>query len=371
MTLDEQIEKAEAALGATLPASAPTDGLEIVLDGYAGGPRTALADLVFEAAVERALKNLITTEHLASERSTLDVSPQVIAIVGLPRTGSTLLHNVLSLADGVTAVSHLDAINPTWRTGAITQDEARADVDARLELMDVMSSGIRDRHPVQADWPDECTLLLASSGGSHQWPIMFELPGHLAWLADADVGEHYDAYRRALGVVTDGSAGLLVLKSPFHVLRLDELRRVIPGVRVVATVRASTAVVPSWFGLLEATQAPLYGTSRLEDGYVRQWTATLDRMATCLVEADEAGLIDGVIRYEDLVADPVGTAQRLLDDVGMTDPGAHGPRPAEGLGQPEPARPGVHAAWTAPDVSDVAGLRAHDRCFGLVEGGGR
>jgi hypothetical protein len=368
--LDEWVERAEASLGLRMAASAPLEGLERVLQSYAHGPQADLADLVFNAAVERALKNLITTEHLASQLAGLELSPTIIALVGLPRTGSTLLHNMLALGEDVTAVSHLDAINPTWRSGVISQDEAAMDVYARLELMDAMSPGIRDRHPVKPGWPDECTLLLANSGGSYQWPIMFELPDHLAWLHDADLTADYDAYRRALAVVTDGSAGVLVLKSPFHGVHLDQLRRVMPQVKVVATVRSSQEIVPSWFGLLDATQAPLYGTARTSEAYAARWVASLEHIAIGLVEASQAGLIDQVISYEDLIADPVGVAGDLLDGATGHCSGGLAQRAAGWLGHPEAKRTGPPASWCDRIVtSDMPGLDAYDRCFGLRPAG--
>jgi hypothetical protein len=361
--LRERVERAEDALGMALPASTPLDGLEVALADQAARPHTDLADLVFDAAVDRAIMNALTTESLAASAASPDVSRRAVAIVGLPRTGSTLLHNVLALAEGATTVSHLNAVNATWRTGAVTRDEALADVTARLDLMDALSPGIRDRHPVQPLWPDECTLLLANTGGSYQWPIMFDLPGHLSWLAGADLGPHYEAYGRALSVLTDPKAEILVTKSPFHILQLEQLRRTIPGVRIVATVRSSADVVPSWFGLLEAIQAPLYGASGLPQPLVSRWTAALESMAVHLVDAVEGGLVDVVVQFDDLLTDPVAVARQIVgDDL------AAGLDARVGLwsGHPEAQRRGAPASWISAGAS--AALRRHDEYFCLTEG---
>lgn len=368
MNAEELVEQAIAELAVEPVSELPLEDLGVLLQSFDAMPEAAIASIAFHGNVVRRLKSWIALELMSTEAAP-DGLPAPVVIVGLPRTGSTLLHNLLSLADGSAFLTHRDLVHPWWRLEGTDEalSVAEADVQSRLELMDLIGSGIRDAHPLSADWPDECTALFESTFVGYQWPITYGLPDYLRWLRAlpaTQIRAAYERYRRWLALlIAPPDASFMILKSPFHVLHLDSLRAVLPGVQLIQTVRHTREVLPSWMGLVDATCSAMFG--EVPDQVRLEWTRELGRMA-------EASLVVAgdtiVVPYDRLVADPYGTVERILGEVGLPFSEPHRGRMAEWLRAPEQLRRAPHGSSEVlprmePGVADQ--FRRYDDAFGL------
>lgn len=352
MKADDLMVQALSELSIAGPIHLPERALETLLGSYLRGPRTPLSDLAFEGNVLRRLKNLVATARLAPRPK----SRPVTVIVGLPRTGSTLLHNLLAANPNVGFPAHWDVHHSWWRLTGEDANEARAEVNGRLDLMDAIGPGIRDSHPMQADWPEECTCVLENSFASFQWSITYGVPDYHRWLLDADLTEHYDLFRTAIDVLCPGN-GPLVLKSPFHILHLDQLRRVFPGVHLIQTVRSTSEVMGSWLRFVTTTQDAIFAGERPLSTQPL-WVETLDRMASVAVDTEP----ETVVRYDELNADPCGVLDSVLLATGTALTSEHEEAARAWITSAEAGR---RATGTVPTFTGTAAMDAYDRCFDL------
>lgn len=329
---DELLAQASAELGRKI--SLPPvfdDHANLLYAAYEPVSRYPVADLSFRANIVRRLRGVGVQ---SDSRVNLGPAP-VTAIAGLPRTGSTLLHNLLSLVPRTRYVSHAAAIAGPCVVGE--GSDAELDARARLDLLDLLDPRVRDAHPMDVWWPDECTLLLEYCFQSYQFAAAYGLPEYLEWLMHSDWGESYDWYGRHLGAfLSPGTeTDLILLKSPFHVLHLDELGRVLPTSRVVLTVRDAMDVAQSWLRLVDVTHQALFDEP-LPAQLQTLWLEVLARMAEASVQAVSSGVAT-VVRYEDLAKDPVDTAMSLSStSEGMSSDTAEAMR--YWLAQPEAQR---------------------------------
>jgi hypothetical protein len=125
------------------------------------------------------------------------------------------------------------------------------------------------------------------------------------------------AYFRSLlqALEWQGPGGRWILKSGQHLLDLDEITEVFPDAGFVWTHRDPAQLVPSFLSLVaclrQGTNARPVDLPRLAEECLEMIDATLTRaMASRVVQRGDRILH---VPYRDLVDDPVGTVERILD----------------------------------------------------------
>jgi hypothetical protein len=174
------------------------------------------------------------------------------------------------------------------------------------------SPGLQAIHPMEADAPDECHWLLASTGMSLVHGVTAHAPDYVQWLLRADLRGAYAFYRDALqSLLWRRGGGVLLCKDPWHLWHLDALLATFPDALVVQIHRAMDQVVPSLCSLAEAlqrveAQPPLrpvigrYGLDLLDQG-VQRMLRVRTLMPGAFIDLD----------YRALVADPIAAVQGI------------------------------------------------------------
>ena len=243
-----------------------------------------------------------------------------IVVVGLPRTGSTLLQHLLALDPDSRSLWHWEAASPAPppRTD-LDEDDPRV-VGARrgVKLLDRLAPEARRLHPVDADQPTECVTLFTNSFASLELTCINWVPSYLRWCLTTDMTPHYDYYLRQLKLLqTHNRRTRWALKSPAHLFWIDQVVRTFPKVRLVQIHRDPAAVLASYFDLVTALTG--IGSNALDLAAVGPtWTRT---WATGLDRADDVRRRSGVpvvdVQYDDLVRDPVATVRALYEAFGL------------------------------------------------------
>lgn len=170
---------------------------------------------------------------------------QPLFITGLPRTGTTLLHNLLAEDPAHRAPMTWEAMFPTAPPGeAAAERIAKARRDIRW--LHRFAPGFRAIHSVEAELPQECVVLMSHSFLSDQFDTMYRVPSYVAWLEERDLKPAYEWHRRILQhLQEEPPKGRWVLKAPAHLQSLGALLECYPDARVVQTHREPTEVLAS------------------------------------------------------------------------------------------------------------------------------
>lgn len=230
-----------------------------------------------------------------------------LVVCGLPRSGTTLLHRLLALADdaaGLPLWQLLEPIPP--RRGP---DERRAHAERNIAwLGGLVPVSLDAQHYVRPDLADECAHLLRTAFvGSMPWQA--PAYGWLDWTLGADVGPAYRVWAALLARLEPDGARL-VLKDPFHAGWLDALLAACPDAMVVQTHRDPVEVVPSFHKLcttMHAVLTPRPDVPRTVAANTRWLAWTADRMRPTGVQ----------VAYRDLVRDPVAEVARIHAAYGL------------------------------------------------------
>ena len=176
-----------------------------------------------------------------------------LVIVGLTRTGTTMLHRTLGSDPRLYAVlwwqarfpaplpdTHWDQVDPRIAP-------AEAEVAAILAADPAQAS----IHPWDAQAPDEEIMLQEHSFLSHVPEVFCNLATYRTWLNTQDWTPSYQYLRRLLQFLQwqkrqRGEAReRWVLKTPGHLGYIDTLFAVFPGARVIQTHRDPMETIPS------------------------------------------------------------------------------------------------------------------------------
>lgn len=255
----------------------------------------------------------------------LDEKVEVAAVVvGLPRTGSTMLHRMLASAPGMTGTRWFETQNYAPFPG-----EARGDPEPRREaargFLDYMLATIPDLmsiHPMSIDQPDEELIILGQLYSSTMIEGTYHVPGYARWLTENDRIQCYRDLKQILQSLQwqdqSRNGAKWVLKTPGHLLALDAVIEIFPEAKIVMTHRDPVATVPSYCSMehsLYQMVSDRVDPASVAAFWVPRLAELLDRFMVVRGQVAGQNFID--VRYADLLGDPIGEGVRVLAAAGV------------------------------------------------------
>ena len=125
-------------------------------------------------------------------------------------------------------------------------DPRIAEIQANLEMSELIGPGMMAHHPMGALLPQEDVRIWASQFCSMIFPVQYRLPSYSRWmLYDADHRNAYRYHRIFLQHLQSGVGGQWSLKSPAHLWQLDTLVAEYPDAVIVQAHRDPLNVISS------------------------------------------------------------------------------------------------------------------------------
>jgi hypothetical protein len=270
----------------------------------------------------RLLLNDLLARH--PEIHDIELLPLVV-IAGLPRTGTTHLHNLLAPAATFRTIPYWESVEPfpLPAEAGVEPDPRRTRMDAAVDFMNAVMPHFRLMHEMTTDHVHEEIQLLANDFSS----MLFETLAHVPRWRDYYLAhdqtpsyEHLAIQLKALQFLRGGRRWLL--KSPQHLEQLRVLDAVFPGVIVVCTHRDPVPVTLSMIAMLTYT-ARMHRSPVPVAEIAASWVDRLELMLAALVRDRDVippeRSID--VRFDDFMAGELGVAERVYGLAGepLTD----------------------------------------------------
>jgi hypothetical protein len=268
------------------------------------------------------LKNrLLLTDLLARHPEIHDIEllPPIV-IAGLPRTGTTHLHNLLAAAPTFRTMPYWESNEPfpLPAEAGVEPDPRRARMDVAVQVMHMVVPLFPLMHEMTTDHVHEEIQLLANDFSTMLFETLAHVPRWRDYYLAHDQTSHYEHLRtqlKAMQFLRGGRRWLL--KSPQHLEQLPVLDKVFPGVFVVFTHRDPAPVALSMLAMLTYL-ARMYCSPVPVNEIATSWVDRLALMLDTLVRDRETispqRSID--VRFDEFMADELAVATHVYEQAG-------------------------------------------------------
>lgn len=268
----------------------------------------------------RALLHDLLQRHPEIHRIEL---PDPVVVIGLPRSGTTHLVNLLAVDPGRRSLPFWESQEPVPRTG---DGPGRDGVDPRYQraadgfaadsFFAPLTQAMHDR---SAESIEEEVEVMDIDLASYNLEWHARVPEWRDQYLDLDQDRHYAYLRTILQALTfQRGPATWVLKSPQHLEQIGPLLRTFPDARIAATHRDPVAVITSAITMLA------YGDrvrrTAIEPRQLLDYWCDRIEMLLRAAERDRhllpAGRTVDVV-FHDFMADQLGTVERLYRETGL------------------------------------------------------
>ncbi len=271
----------------------------------------------FYAQLLQLLKNrLLLTDLLKRhpEIDDIDLQPPVV-IAGLPRTGTTHLHNLLAAPPTFRSMPYWESVEPypVPAEAGVEPDPRRTRMDVAVQVINTVMPHFPLMHEMTTDHVHEEIQLLANDISTMLFETLGDVPRWRAYYQAHDQTPHYEYLARQLKAMQFLRGGRRwLLKSPQHLEQVPVLDRVFPGSIVVFTHRDPVPVALSMVAMITYS-ARMHRSPVPVKEIAASWIDRLDDMLAALVrDRDVIGPDRSIdVRFDDFMADEVGVAKRV------------------------------------------------------------
>jgi Sulfotransferase family len=287
-------------------------------------PESSAGARIQSALADRLQLEQYFKDHPLAADEKIDLA---CAIIGLPRTGSTMVHRLLSETPKFTALWWWETAFPFPLTGE-TPADPKPRQDAAKGMVDWLLTEWPDFEsidPMDAMAINEEVVLLDRTFLSTTYDSMMPIHSYGHWQAEQDHAPAIRDLYRFMQVIQHQRVARgeprrpWVFKTPHHMLgALSGLLSIFPDVKLIMTHRDVAQVLPSYCSMCASLSINSSTTYRKENQgahWTKRFKDGLERLEAIRAALPAGQIID--VRYEETVSDPMGTAQRLMEALGQ------------------------------------------------------
>ncbi|GAT02808.1 uncharacterized protein RMCFA_2920 [Mycolicibacterium fortuitum subsp. acetamidolyticum] len=273
-----------------------------------------LCDTGLAIAFEQLVGNLVNRlrlEALISDHPEIeDIEIQrPIIICGLPRTGTTHLHNLLAADPSLRYLPYWESLEPVPAPGEDTPQPRRDRCGAGLDLVNTSLPEFRRMHDMTVEHAHEEIQLLANDISGMLFETTYYVPSFVAHYKAHDQGASYAYVKRSLQAMQWLRGGTRwVLKSPQHLEQFPTLVATFPDATFVVTHRDPVEVTLSMMTMI--CYATRMAVARPDVAKLTgHWLGRIDDLlAGCIRDREVLPAGQSIdVRFDDFMADERGT----------------------------------------------------------------
>lgn len=304
-----------------------TEPLERLLEAYRRESRlTMLGRITVREMIVSLLENLLRLEAERASRPAVEQQEigSPVFIIGLPRTGTTLLHGLMSRDPANRVPLTWEVMYPAGaRTESDEMLDARKRTASRLEWANRLAPEFKRIHPIAPDLPQECIAITAQVFMSIQFHTTHNVPSYEDWFERDSQSLAYDFHHRFLQHLDMKRPGQRwVLKAPGHLFALRALLDRYPEAKIIQTHRDPLRVMASMASHATVLRRAFSDTAEpteIAADWADRWARALDNFLAVRDRSRPDQFLD--IAYDDIESAPAATIDRIYDFLGwpLTD----------------------------------------------------
>ncbi len=240
-------------------------------------------------------------------------------IVGLPRSGTTLLHSLLAADPEHRCPLMWEVRSPSPPT--VDEEKRRIQRATKsCNFFNWLAPSFRYVHAVGAELPQECVGLMTPTFMSDQFDTMYYVPSYRAWFFQQDLRPAYEYHRRFLQHLQfRRAARRWILKAPTHISAMPTLLSVYPDALFVQTHRTpvdAMASVSSLVTILRSAFSDAVDAFTVCREAIHYWSETMDKFLSERDRLASNRICD--VEFDEISRDPIAAVRRIYDYFGWS-----------------------------------------------------
>jgi len=276
--------------------------------------------LAVKGLLERTLYGRYKIEQVLAQNPEIEKSEirEPVFIIGMPRTGTTILHALMHEDPAHRSPLAWECLlpYPVPRPETYRNNDQLKTIEKEFKQLFKLVPDFLRKHYMSADSPQECLAINNLDFNSFQISAQLYVPSYMDWFAhQADKLVTMRFHKRFLQYLQSGGVKgeRWLLKTPVHLMRLDELFEVYPDARIIMTHRSPENIVTSTASLISSVRS-LYSDHedpfRTGQEQLETWSLYFERFLESrkrLKKEDQ--FID--LRFEDFANDQIAVVRKI------------------------------------------------------------
>ena len=286
---------------------------------------TLLGRIIARSDTVRTLENRLRFVDTLKRNPEITEAPvrRPLFILGLPRTGTTILHELLAQDPANRVPMTWEVMHP-WpppERATYETDPRIAQVEKHFSGVDKIIPNFKSMHPMGAQLPQECVAITQHEFATMIYPTTHDVPSYQRWLDAADMRWVYASHQRWLQYLQwRCPAERWVLKSPGHLWALDALLAVYPDARIVQTHRDPLKVIASLASLVALLRG--MASDRIDPSAIgAEWTVRMAQGLEKTMQVRASGALRDEqvfdMQFAEFIADELEMVRRIYAHFGM------------------------------------------------------
>lgn len=280
----------------------------------------------FQQQIQQILMNRLEITRLVKDHPEIleEKIEKPVFIVGLPRSGTTVLHTLMALDPTSRYLRNFESAGPVCPPAGLIPKPA----DPRIQGFHESMEGLFSMAPVlrsinginfMAHGTAECQNLTAHEFVHMGWSCGSSLFSHGDWVSECCMQAAYHWHKRLLQVMQWKSPNeRWVLKAPMHLFGLVDLMETYPDARIVFTHRNPVDAMVSGISMVYHWTKFTTGQENLKaisDWYPGIWSKGLKKALKVIERFNPDHRVD--VFHRDLSESPVKTVEKIFKKFGL------------------------------------------------------
>ena len=251
----------------------------------------------------------------------LEKPARPVFVIGLPRSGTTYLFNLLSLDQGHRSplVWEMFFPFPLVKIGSSQYNRRIKKTDLLMAFQRKLISGLDTVHPIQSTDPEECLLITPYSLKSLLYSYMARVPSYEDYLKEVDHTSVYLWHSRFLQVLESSNRPKRwLLKDPNHIRHLSEILSTYPEACFIQIHRDPLESIPSICSLTEKTRSPF--TKNMDKKEIGKrnlayWEGALAKGEKAKNKINKSQFFD--VKFDEFINQPIEQIRLIYSHLGF------------------------------------------------------